>query len=53
MEHWLIVRKTRKWVPDWLWGLFCWHNLGARQPWRWLLTKDPDPFTKRRINGPE
>ncbi len=46
-----LMRIKRRCVPHWLWNLFCWRNLGARQPWRWLLTCEPDEFTRRRING--
>lgn len=46
-----LVRVLRKNVPEWLWRIFCWKHLAVKEPFRTILTKEPDEFTKRRING--
>jgi len=53
---WGLVAIKRPWIPDWFYSVFIWtfgNQLGTRQPFRWLLHCEPDPFTKRRVNGPE
>jgi hypothetical protein len=50
MTEWSLVMVKRRWVPHWLYGLFC-PTLATKQPFRWLLNVKPGPFINYRVNG--
>lgn len=42
-----LVRVKRKWVPEWLWRVFCVGDLATWEPFRLLLTAKPKVETDR------
>lgn len=54
MSEYRLVRIKRCWLPEWLFAfavrLFGPHRT-AKQPFRWLLTEEPDELTRWRVNG--